>query len=145
MSKVLLIALLWFSPTPVTWGNNFQLAMQQAKTSHRQILISFSGSDWCGPCIRLRKEILESETFEKYAPEHLILLRADFPRQKKNKLPAEQQKQNEALAEQYNPDGKFPYTLLVDENGKILKSWDGYPNETPEQFVQQIIQLNPQK
>lgn len=136
--KLLLILFLGFVPTSLIWNENFNEAQQQAKTSHKQILINFSGSDWCGPCIRLRKEILESEVFEAYAKENLILVRADFPRQKKNQLPAAQVKQNEALAEKYNPDGKFPYTLLVDENGKILKSWDGYPNEVAEKFVQEI-------
>ncbi|MNJ95581.1 Disulfide bond reductase DsbH precursor [compost metagenome] len=136
--KLLLILFLGFIPTSLIWNENFNEAQQQAKTSHKQILINFSGSDWCGPCIRLRKEILESEVFETYAKENLILVRADFPRQKKNQLPAAQVKQNEALAEKYNPDGKFPYTLLVDENGKILKSWDGYPNEAAEKFVQEV-------
>lgn len=136
--KLLLILFLGFIPTSLIWNENFNEAQQLAKTSHKQILINFSGSDWCGPCIRLRKEILESEVFEAYAKENLILVRADFPRQKKNQLPAAQVKQNEALAEKYNPEGKFPYTLLVDENGKVLKSWDGYPNEAPEKFVQEI-------
>ena len=136
--KLLLILFLGFIPTSLIWNENFNEAQQLAKTSHKQILINFSGSDWCGPCIRLRKEILESEVFEAYAKENLILVRADFPRQKKNQLPAAQVKQNEALAEKYNPDGKFPYTLLVDENGKILKSWDGYPNEVAEKFVQEV-------
>jgi len=86
----------------------------------------------------LRKEILESATFEDYASGHLVLVRADFPRQKKNQLSKEQTRLNEALADKYNADGKFPYTLLVDENGKILHSWDGFPGVTPEQFVDQI-------
>lgn len=124
--------------TSVTWLGNFKTATDAAAKSHKLIVINFSGSDWCGPCIRLRKEILESATFTGYADAHLLLVRADFPRQKKNQLSKEQVKLNEALADKYNPEGKFPYTLLVDENGKVLKAWDGYPNETPEQFVNQI-------
>lgn len=102
------------------------------------ILVNFSGSDWCGPCIRLKEEIFESTTFKDYAKDHLLLVRADFPRQKKNKLAAEQVKLNEALADQYNKEGKFPFTLLVDENGKVIKKWDGFPDETPAQFVAEI-------
>lgn len=124
--------------TSLSWLGNFKTATEEAAKSHKLIIINFSGSDWCGPCIRLRKEILESATFTDYAESHLILVRADFPRQKKNQLSKEQVKLNEALADKYNPDGKFPYTLLVDEHGKILKAWDGYPDETPEQFVNQI-------
>lgn len=136
--KLLSIFFLAFVPGTLIWNANFNAAQQQAKETHKQLFLNFSGSDWCGPCIRLRKEILESEAFEAYAKENLILVRADFPRQKKNQLPDAQVKKNEALAEQYNPDGKFPYTLLLDENGKVLKSWDGYPNETAEKFVSEI-------
>jgi thioredoxin-related protein len=122
----------------VTWLGDFNTAKTEATQKHELILINFSGSDWCGPCIRLRKEILESSTFENYASGHLVLVRADFPRQKKNQLSKDQIKLNEALADKYNAEGKFPFTLLVDETGKVLKSWDGFPNETPDQFVADI-------
>jgi len=135
----LLIAILI---TPIlisaTWLGDFNEAKTEAAKSHKLILINFSGSDWCGPCIRTRKEIFETAAFESYAADHLILVRADFPRQKKNQLSKEQVKLNEALADKYNPEGKFPYTLLVDEKGTVLKDWDGYPNVTPEKFVLQI-------
>jgi len=42
------------------------------------------------------------------------------------------------LADKYNPDGKFPYTLLLDENGKVLDTWDGYPNISAEEFTDQV-------
>jgi thioredoxin-related protein len=122
----------------ITWSGDFNAAKTEAANSNKCILINFSGSDWCGPCIRLRKEILESAFFEDYAKDHLLLVRADFPRQKKNQLDAAQVKRNEALADKYNPDGKFPFTLLVDKNGKVLKAWDGFPNETPEDFVSEV-------
>ena len=136
--KMLSIIITLLIATGVTWSGNFSTAQKQAEQEHKLILINFSGSDWCGPCIRLRKEILESTTFEGYASDNLILVRADFPRQKKNQLSKDQVKLNEALADKYNSDGKFPFTLLVDENGKVLKSWDGFPDETPDQFVKQI-------
>ncbi|WP_158990294.1 thioredoxin family protein [Mucilaginibacter sp. L196] len=136
--KLLTVFIAMFLMTGVTWSGDFSAAQKEASQEHKLILINFSGSDWCGPCIRLRKEILESSTFESYASDHLVLVRADFPRQKKNQLSKDQVKLNESLADKYNPDGKFPYTLLVDENGKVLKDWDGFPNETPEQFVSQI-------
>lgn len=135
--KLLLFTLLYLQIT-ITWSGNFKTASDEAAKSHKLILVNFSGSDWCGPCIRLRKEILETASFTDYASQHLLLVRADFPRQKKNQLSREQVKLNETLADRYNPDGKFPYTLLIDEHGKVLKAWDGYPNETPDQFVDQI-------
>jgi len=122
----------------LTWQGDFNTAVTEAAKENKLVLINFSGSDWCGPCIMLRKEILESSTFETYARDHLVLVRADFPRQKKNQLDAAQVKRNEALADKYNPDGKFPLTLLVDKNGKVLKTWDGNPNEPAERFVAEI-------
>jgi thioredoxin-related protein len=136
--KLLAIYLITIFSASVSWLGDFNTAKTEAAQTHKLILINFSGSDWCGPCIRLRKEILESNTFENYASDHLVLVRADFPRQKKNQLPKEQVKLNETLADQYNPDGKFPFTLLVDEHGKVLRIWDGFPNETPDQFVSDI-------
>ncbi|RFZ81875.1 thioredoxin family protein [Mucilaginibacter terrenus] len=134
--KLLLISFFLFAQ--VIWSGNFDEAQQQAHQSHKMIMVNFSGSDWCGPCIRLRKEILETSAFNDYAQDHLVLVRADFPRLKKNQLSKEQVKRNEALAEKYNAEGKFPFTLLLDENGKVLKTWDGYPDLTTPQFVAQI-------
>src|ERR1700754_3454643 len=111
--KLLAIYLLFALSSPVSWLGDFSQAKTEAIQKHQLILINFSGSDWCGPCIRLRKEILESDAFVNYASDHLVLVRADFPRQKKNQLSKEQTKLNEALADKYNADGKFPYTLLV--------------------------------
>lgn len=138
--KLIVIPLLFLCGSAVSWMGNFNDALKLAGESHRQILINFSGSDWCGPCIRLRKEILETAAFEKYAGDHLVLVRADFPRQKKNRLSAEQTKLNEALAERFNPNGKFPFTVLTNENGKVIRSWDGFPEESPGQFVEEIAE-----
>jgi len=138
--KLLVLLSLIFCTTlkPVNWLGDINTAAAEAVKSKELILINFSGSDWCGPCIRLRKEILESDAFTGYAADHLVLVRADFPRQKKNQLDKEQVKRNEALADKYNPDGKFPFTLLVDSQGKVLKTWDGFPNESAEQFTAQV-------
>jgi thioredoxin-related protein len=117
------------------WLTDFQKAKTEAATSNKNILLNFSGSDWCGPCIRLHKEVFESNAFGQYAKDNLVLVNADFPRLRKNQLPAEVSKQNDLLAEQYNKEGKFPYTILLDANGKILKTWEGYSGISSEKFV----------
>jgi len=122
----------------IHWQNNFNEAKVLAQKQHKFILLNFSGSDWCGPCIRLHKEILETPVFEKFADSSLIMVNADFPRMKKNQLSAEQQKQNDAIADLYNTKGIFPLTLLIDANGKVWKEWDGFPNVSPEAFVEQV-------
>ncbi|OOQ56696.1 thioredoxin family protein [Mucilaginibacter pedocola] len=141
MKYLFAIIMLAFVTPEVNWSGDFNEAQKEAQRSHKFIVVNFSGSDWCGPCIRTRKEILETKTFEDYAAGHLVLVRADFPRQKKNQLPKDQVKRNEALADKYNPEGEFPLTLLIDENGKVLKKWDGFPNVTPDKFVAQISEV----
>jgi thioredoxin-related protein len=124
------------------WLTNFADAQKIAKEKHQPILLNFSGSDWCGPCIRLRKEIFKSDAFINFSDSNLVLVNADFPRNKKNKLDKAQVVLNESLADKYNPTGKFPYTLLLDADGKILKEWDGFPNEKPEVFIASIKAVN---
>jgi thioredoxin-related protein len=121
-----------------SWLLDYQIAQNTAKETDKMILVNFSGSDWCGPCIRTHKEIFEKEAFLSYAKENLVLVKADFPRLKKNKLSPEQFKKNNDLAIEYNPDGDFPLTLLLDANGKVVKEWKGYPDVSPEEFVKQI-------
>ena len=120
------------------WQSDFETAQKIAKEKHELILLNFSGSDWCGPCMRLRREILDNAAFTKMADTSLVLVNADFPRNKKNQLDAATQKQNDALADKYNPDGKFPYTLLLDADGKILKTWDGLPSQSAEEFADDV-------
>jgi thioredoxin-related protein len=127
--------------TNFIWETDFDKATQKAKQEHKLILLKFSGSDWCLPCIKMQKEVFESPAFINYADSNLVLVNADFPRLKKNKQPEELSKRNEKLAEKYNKKGTFPLTLILDENGKVLKSWDSYPKITPEQFTALIKEL----
>nr|WP_294896979.1 thioredoxin family protein [uncultured Pedobacter sp.] len=136
--KLLSIFLLSFLFSGSPWVLDFKQAQTEAKQNHKHILISFSGSDWCGPCIRTHKEILDKEAFGDYADKNLVLVRADFPRLKKNQLPAEQMKKNNDLAVKYNPEGDFPLTVLTDETGKVIKEWKGFPNCSSEEFVKQV-------
>ena len=120
------------------WKTDFKKAKEEAKTTHKYILLTFTGSDWCPPCIKTKKEIFSKEVFTKFADEHLVLVDADFPRLKRNRLSRDQVKKNEELAEQYNKEGVFPFTLLLDANGKVLKEWRGFPGVSAEAFVSQI-------
>jgi thioredoxin-related protein len=124
--------------TTSSWETDFSKAKQIALSDHKLIVLNFSGSDWCGPCIRLHKDIFESDAFTSYANDHLVLLNADFPRLKKNQLPKEQQAKNDQLADQYNKEGKFPLTLLLTSDGKVLRTWEGLPNVPPETFTEQV-------
>jgi len=109
------------------WSHNLQESLQNAQKENKYILVNFSGSDWCGPCIRLHKEVFTLSTFNEIANQKLVLVNADFPRYKKNQLPAAQQKINDEIAEKYNAKGLFPFTVLLNGKGEVIKSWEGFP------------------
>ncbi len=141
MKKILLFIFSIAAMSFTQWQPNFESAKKIAKENHKLILLNFSGSDWCGPCMRLRKEILDNDVFLKMTDTSIVMVNADFPRNKKNQLDAQTKKQNDALADKYNPEGKFPYTLLLDADGKVLKAWDGYPDEGVQQFSDEVLNV----
>ena len=101
-----------------------------------------------GPCIMMRNKIFSSPVFSEMADSNLVLVNADYPRKKKNQLSKEIADQNDDLAEQYTPSGKFPFTVLLDENGKVMRTWDGLPEESAEKFthsIKTIIDARPQR
>ncbi|RRB07495.1 thioredoxin family protein [Larkinella rosea] len=139
MKIVLLSLISLLAVSTQSWQLNFEQAKTEAAQSHKSILLNFSGSDWCGPCIKLKKDIFESSEFAQFAADHLVLVRADFPRFSKNRLSREQEAHNEALAEKYNKLGKFPFTVLLDASGRVIHEWDGYPQgATPASFIATI-------
>jgi thioredoxin-related protein len=122
------------------WLTDFDSAKQRAQAENKKILVYFSGSDWCGPCIQMKREVFEQAPFVEYASKNLVLVRADFPRNKKNQLDAAQKAHNEKLAEKYNPQGDFPLTLLLDGGGNVLFRWDGYASQSSADFVKELDQ-----
>jgi thioredoxin-related protein len=149
MKKILYAGLflmhLLFLSAFTEWQPDFETAQKVAKDHDRLILLNFSGSDWCGPCIMMKKEIFGSVAFLAMADTSLVLVNADFPRNKKNQLPREKQLENDRLAEKYNPEGKFPFTLLLTSDGRVVKSWDGLPAEDSEHFSSIIQKISDDK
>ena len=78
------------------WILDFDEAQVKAVEQDKNILLVFQGSDWCVPCMKLEKNIWESDEFIKYSQENLILVKADFPKKKSNKLSKAQMDKNEA-------------------------------------------------
>ena len=136
--KAIIAGIFVFTFITTDWLTNFDAAKETAARENKNILLNFSGSDWCGPCIKMKREVFETETFQSYASERLVLVRADFPRLKKNQLEKSQTEHNEALAEKYNPSGKFPLTLLLNAKGEVIETWDGFNNQTPEDFIKEL-------
>ena len=133
---------LWISLTAqqtdtVIWHTNMDTAKAIAMKTQRPILLVFSGSDWCKPCILLKKEIFETPEFTAFAKDSLVTVLADFPRQKKNALSPQQTAMNEALAKAYNPSGLFPHVVLLTPNGDVIRTF-GYQKSSPKLYIQLI-------
>ena len=119
------------------WQTSLADAMQLAKEDNKKIVLVFSGSDWCTPCIKLEREIWSSDEFKAYAKDNYVMLKADFPRKKKNKLSDEQAQKNGVLAEMYNPNGYFPLVVIINYNAKVLGNL-GYKKVSPKEYIDLI-------
>ncbi|MCF6176593.1 MAG: thioredoxin family protein [Victivallaceae bacterium] len=124
------------------WETDFTKAKADAQKSKKIILANFSGSDWCGWCIKLDKEVFSKPEFKKFAKENLVLLMVDFPRNKKKQSKAVQ-KQNAKLAKKYNIKG-FPTILLLDDNGKVLAQ-TGYQPGGAQAYIKHLKKLMKKK
>ncbi len=110
-------ALIAPSVQAASWGTNLPAAQQQAAAAGKNVFVIFTGSDWCGPCIQLKRSVLSTEEFASYADENFVLVELDFPRNKK--LPAAQQAANRKYSDQYKVRG-FPTILVLSPEGKEL-------------------------
>ncbi len=137
--KILLILALAFSFQSFSqdWYTDFEVAKKIAANNNQNIVLVFQGSDWCAPCIKLEKEIWSTSEFQKLNENHFIMMKADFPRRKKNQLSESLQNQNNKLAELYNPNGYFPLVVVLDINGKTLGQL-GYDKSTPTQYFNKL-------
>ena len=133
---LLFISLTSFTNNEISpkWNTDYKFAFTHAASEHKMILLNFSGSDWCGPCIKLHKEVFTQDTFSSIAETSLVLVNADFPRAKKNQLSKDQQRLNDELADKYNHQGDFPLTVLINSDGQVIKAWTGYPANVDDFF-----------
>ncbi|MEB8344717.1 thioredoxin family protein [Flavobacteriaceae bacterium KMM 6898] len=116
------------------WKESYQEAITMAQKEDKPIILVFSGSDWCAPCIKLDRDIWQSDEFKAYAKQNYVVYKADFPRKKENKLKEQLVQHNKELADRYNPKGYFPLVLVLDKNGKTLGEM-GYQKTTPKEYI----------
>lgn len=117
------------------WMTNYNDALALAAKQDRMVLLDFTGSDWCPPCMKLHEDIFEKPEFSAFAKDKLVTVMLDFPRSKS--LDAQVKKQNEALAKKYGVEG-FPTLILLTSKGKEIDRRVGYFPGGPAAFAQWV-------
>jgi len=118
-----------------TWLTDLPKAQAQAKTENKIVLLDFTGSDWCGWCIKFRKEVLDSAEFQTYAAKNVVLVELDYPSKKAQT--ADLKKANAALKDKYKIDG-FPTLVVLDKSGKEIGRQVGYAPGGAKAFIAQL-------
>lgn len=119
------------------WETDFAKASTNASKSGAYMLLDFSGSDWCGWCIKLEKEVFSKPAFKKYADANLVCILVDFPRSKKQE--PEIKRQNAELAKKYDVKG-FPTVVILSPEGEVA-GITGYQEGGDEKYVEHLKQI----
>jgi protein disulfide-isomerase len=136
LTTLLAATMFWqVSAAESNWLTDLPKAEAQAKAENKIILIDFTGSDWCGWCIKFKKDVLDTPEFKEYAAKNLVLVELDFPSKKAQS--DELKKANKALEEKYKVDG-FPTLVVLDKDGKEIGRQVGYSKGGPKAFIEKL-------
>jgi thioredoxin-related protein len=119
------------------WMTDFAAAKIIAAAEQKPLLLDFTGSDWCGWCIKLDKEVFSQKVFKEFATDNLVLVELDFPRGKEQS--EDLKAQNKALSEKYGIRG-FPTILVLSPEGELIEK-TGYQRGGPEAYVAHIKEI----
>ncbi len=119
------------------WTTDYAKGLEKAKAEHKNVLLDFTGSDWCGWCIKLNKEVFSQAKFKEYAEKNLVLVELDFPKAKPQSESIK--KQNEGLSKKFNIEG-FPTIIVLNPEGKKIGEL-GYMPGGPDAFVAELEKL----
>jgi len=119
------------------WGDNYEKAAAQAKAENKLLLLDFTGSDWCGWCIKLNKEVFSQPEFKEYAAKNLVLMEVDFPQTKPQSSAIKAQ--NARLQTKYKIEG-YPTIVVLNPAGKKVGEL-GYQAGGPKAFIAALDQI----
>lgn len=114
------------------WATDFEQALKKAREQKRPVFVDFTGSDWCPPCIQLKKDVFDTAEFKTFAEENLVLLEIDYPRA--GGQSPELRRQNDELQQRFKIE-VFPTLVLLDEDGKEQKRHLGYMPGGPKAMI----------
>jgi protein disulfide-isomerase len=135
--SVVLLAINTSTHAASHWETDFEKARELAAKSGKFMLLDFTGSDWCGWCIRLKDEVFSQESFLAYAKEKLVLVQVDFPRKKAQSK--ELKEQNLALASKYGIRG-YPTIIILSPKSEFIQQ-TGYQAGGADAYVEHLEEL----
>lgn len=121
-----------FASTLEGWSTDLEAAFKEAKEKDKAVLVEFTGSDWCPPCIAMRKNVFSKKAFVDKASGNYILVELDFP-----KGDPELKKKNQPYAKKYKIEG-YPTVILFDSDGKEFTRFFASQYPTTEKFLAHI-------
>lgn len=121
-----IVAALVTSACAAEWGADYEAALARAKAEGKAVLVNFTGSDWCGYCIRLKSEVLDDPQFADWAEKHFVLLEVDVPNN--TQIDAKLLAKNKELCAKYAVEG-FPTVLVLDSSGRALGGLFGFSDD----------------
>jgi protein disulfide-isomerase len=119
------------------WDDDYDKALAKAKTEKKMLLLDFTGSDWCGWCVKLDKEVFSKTEFKTYAKDNLVLVELDFPRGKQQAKKLKEQ--NEKLQKEFGIRG-FPTIIVLNSEGQKVGQL-GYMEGGPTAFIAKVNEL----
>ena len=119
------------------WLTDYHAALSQAGRENKIVMLDFTGSDWCGWCMKLKAEVFDQPEFAAFAKENLVLVEVDFPHGKH--LSADQQAANDGLARDFDIHG-YPTLIFVDSTGKKVAQ-GGYMAGGPKKMIEEIERI----
>lgn len=119
------------------WTEDYEEAQNEAKEHDLPILLLFTGSDWCGYCIRLEDAVFSERDFEKFADQNIVLMKADFPRAKQKSAI---KKQNAELKKEFKASG-YPSVFILSPKGKTLGRIHGYGGWSVDEYIDKIEKI----
>ncbi|MGE3954898.1 MAG: thioredoxin family protein [Parachlamydiales bacterium] len=120
----------------IEWLHNYDKAVELSKSEHKPILIFFTGSDWCGWCKKLKKEVFDKPEFAESMGDKFVYLEIDQPMKGQS---SDLEEQKDKLQKQYGIRG-LPAVVIVDSNGRQIAQ-TGYKEGGPEAYAKHLQQL----
>ncbi len=138
---VLNLFMAWFtlqaSAEEIDWMTNLDEALKKAKAEKKVVLLDFTGSDWCGWCMKLKREVFDTPEFASYASRNVVMVEIDFPMHKPQS--DDLKKQNEALQAKYEVKG-YPALIILDSEGNQIGSMKYMPGG-PQPFITRLKKI----